>query len=454
MKKLLFLTYFMIGCILISLPATASITVEFPTVNKKVIKEIPDLSTGLDAVFVVFDMADVGFIELNGILSGNNLRVQKYSNLGGGYAVDVPVSFSTNTARIYNPEGDMGYMVEDGNNRYNFWVVNYAGKHLKLSGVEASQEQDCDITNLMISGEGSAIHYFSINGRQCILSRGIEVKYTTLEWEENLKQYNTVDKTAIFEYLQNRMSIRPAFLCNTSVIVSGDRFMHQWEISESLESGIISANGLEVHTFAIQTNAVDEDSSQNMIKGDESLLGGSAPADFTFYAYPSDAVIHNEWQIADDADFEYIKYRFNEQDLTYTFDQEGRYFVRYIGSNSDGSCETYGDTYEIGIGASDLRIPNAFSPDGDGVNDIWKVGYRSLTEFKCWIFDRNGRQLFYFDRPDQGWDGRYKGKTVSSGVYYYVIEAKGADGVKYKKGGDINIIGYRKLGNSSSNVGE
>ena len=214
--------------------------------------------------------------------------------------------------------------------------------------------------------------------------------------------------------------------------------------------GVIRANGLEVHTEAVQTNLSDGEDASNMIKGDDTLLGGSAPADFTFYAYTTDAVIHNEWQIADDPDFEYVRYRFNEQDLDYTFREEGKYYIRFIGSNEDGSCETVGETYEVGIGASDLRIPNAFSPDGDGVNDIWKVGYRSLLEFKCWIFDRNGRKLYYFDNPSGGWDGQAHGKTVSPGVYFYVIEAVGADGVKYKKGGDINIIRYKKIGNSTS----
>ena len=168
----------------------------------------------------------------------------------------------------------------------------------------------------------------------------------------------------------------------------------------------------------------------------------------------TDAVIHDEWQIASDPDFEYIIYRFNERDLNYTFNDEGQYYVRFVGSNDDGSCEAFGDTYEIGIGASELRIPNAFSPDGDGVNDIWKVGYRSLIEFRCWIFDRNGNQLYYFDRPEDGWDGKYKGKIVGPGVYFYVIEATGADGRKYKQGGDINIIRYRKFGNQNSTAPE
>ena len=61
-------------------------------------------------------------------------------------------------------------------------------------------------------------------------------------------------------------------------------------------------------------------------------------------------------------------------------------------------------------------------------------------EFECWIFDRYGTQLYHFSDPEGGWDGKYRGKIVSPGVYYYVIKAKGADGKEYKRSGDINII--------------
>ena len=51
--------------------------------------------------------------------------------------------------------------------------------------------------------------------------------------------------------------------------------------------------------------------------------------------------------------------------------------------------------------------------------------------------------------PSQGWDGRYAGKEVPAGVYYYVINAEGADGKQYKLSGDINIIGYSYKGDAA-----
>lgn len=88
-----------------------------------------------------------------------------------------------------------------------------------------------------------------------------------------------------------------------------------------------------------------------------------------------------------------------------------------------------------------LDIPNFFSPgDSPGVNDEFRVAYKSLISFKCTIFNRWGNKLYEWRDPAKGWDGRYKGKFVNPGVYFYVIEAKGSDNVSYKRKGAINIV--------------
>ena len=51
-----------------------------------------------------------------------------------------------------------------------------------------------------------------------------------------------------------------------------------------------------------------------------------------------------------------------------------------------------------------------------------------------------GKELFHWTDPAQGWDGRKGGKLVAPGVYYYVIEAVGSDGRRYKRAGDVNIL--------------
>ena len=99
-----------------------------------------------------------------------------------------------------------------------------------------------------------------------------------------------------------------------------------------------------------------------------------------------------------------------------------------------------GSPITITISESKLEMPNAFSPNGDGINDIYKAkeGYQSIVEFHRW-----GQELYDWDDPAGGWDGKYKGKDVAQGVYYCLVKAKGADGRNYSIKKDVNLLrGY------------
>ena len=105
------------------------------------------------------------------------------------------------------------------------------------------------------------------------------------------------------------------------------------------------------------------------------------------------------------------------------------------------------------VGESNLLCPNAFSPQASpGVNDEWKVSYKSIISFECHIFNRWGTELFSFTDPSVGWDGKYKGKYVPAGTYYYVIKARGSDGRDYKLSGDINIINSKNINRAESST--
>ena len=314
----------------------------------------------------------------------------------------------------------------------------------------ASPDQECGVSTIEVQGTGDPIRYFTINGVQKTLDQQITVEYTSQEWSGQLDNFQQVNVEKSFASLQPEYRLDPPNYCTTAFKVTGDRFLRIWNWEESVESSAVAPTSVDARTFAIAESSADSDDSEgsNQIGSDTEGLGGSAPCNITFQAFVTDGVIHNEWQMTSDPTFENIDYRFTTQDLDYTFLDEGTQYVRYIGSNADGSCEYIGDTYEISIGASQLLIPNAFSPNGDGVNDLWKVAYRSIESFKCHIFDRNGHQVCTLTSPDQGWDGKVGGKTVDSGVFYYVIEAKGTDGKQYKKSGDINIVKY--VGGTSS----
>ena len=70
-------------------------------------------------------------------------------------------------------------------------------------------------------------------------------------------------------------------------------------------------------------------------------------------------------------------------------------------------------------------IPNAFSPNGDGINDIWTIRYLdTYPGATVQVFDRYGQVIFVSTGYANAWNGTQKGKPVPSGVYYYIVDPK------------------------------
>jgi gliding motility-associated-like protein len=70
-------------------------------------------------------------------------------------------------------------------------------------------------------------------------------------------------------------------------------------------------------------------------------------------------------------------------------------------------------------------IPNTFTPNGDGVNDVWKIKYlESYPNVAVNVFNRYGVRVFVSIGYREPWDGMYKGQAVPVGTYYYVIDPK------------------------------
>lgn len=90
---------------------------------------------------------------------------------------------------------------------------------------------------------------------------------------------------------------------------------------------------------------------------------------------------------------------------------------------------------------SKLVMPNTFTPNGDGHNDIFKAKeYRNLSEFHAYIFNRWGQKLYEWADPAEGWDGTYHGSEVKTGVYFVLVKARGTDDVIYNIRKDVNLL--------------
>jgi gliding motility-associated-like protein len=82
-----------------------------------------------------------------------------------------------------------------------------------------------------------------------------------------------------------------------------------------------------------------------------------------------------------------------------------------------------------------LDIPNVFTPNGDNINDYFKISYNFAPEnYKITILNRWGNKLFETDNINNSWNGKYNGNQCSSGVYYYLIQFKNRDKIETKNG--------------------
>lgn len=87
-----------------------------------------------------------------------------------------------------------------------------------------------------------------------------------------------------------------------------------------------------------------------------------------------------------------------------------------------------------------LMVPSAFTPNGDGVNDVLNVYGVSVNSLKFMVFDRWGEKLFETTNPDEGWDGTFKGKMQPAGVYAYYVDAVFDDGQRKQIKGGTTIL--------------
>jgi len=111
----------------------------------------------------------------------------------------------------------------------------------------------------------------------------------------------------------------------------------------------------------------------------------------------------------------------------------GYYYIDYI------------TLYETGIDENcnannSLFVPNIFSPNGDGENDILFVRGEYIEHIEFAVYDRWGAEVFRSNDIQRGWDGTYKGAPCHTGVYAYYVIAQFSDGEQLTKKGTVTLV--------------
>ncbi len=127
------------------------------------------------------------------------------------------------------------------------------------------------------------------------------------------------------------------------------------------------------------------------------------------------------------------------QNPSFTYQDSGRYDVTLV-VTSDRGCRSYISKKVIVGDEMGLFLPNAFTPNGDGSNDVFLAIANNITKFEMLIFNRGGSLVFQSNDIKKGWDGMYKGQMSENNVYVYKVNYIGKDNKSHALTGSVTLI--------------
>ncbi len=170
-----------------------------------------------------------------------------------------------------------------------------------------------------------------------------------------------------------------------------------------------SMEGSYSFTVTDTINCVEQKTVQVMV--DPAPLVSFASKD-TLFMNPGDLL---------EAGTDAIAYLWSTGDTTAAIklDSMGSYWLSATGING---CKSF-DTVQVLWGGMPFFVPNAFTPNGDGLNDVFKVipRYDYVRNFVLQVYNRWGGLIFEGEGSNSGWDGTFKGQPVARGTYIYRI---------------------------------
>jgi gliding motility-associated-like protein len=131
----------------------------------------------------------------------------------------------------------------------------------------------------------------------------------------------------------------------------------------------------------------------------------------------------------------------NKQNPTYTYADTGNYCATLVVTNIHGCTDSITHCLVISPEFT-IYIPNAFTPNGDGLNDVFQPKGEFVKNYNMYIFDRWGMMIFHTDDFNKGWNGCVNGGTriCQEDTYVYVIEVTDGTGKQHKYIGKVTLL--------------
>jgi len=238
-------------------------------------------------------------------------------------------------------------------------------------------------------------------------------------------------------------------ICNSSIgsaTVTADGnppYQYTWYTNPPVTTQIIPNVPSGSYYVLVTDSYGCRDSAQVFVNNVNEMLSSS------FHLFPNEEIYTGEpvtitvgmnsgWAL-DSAVLSDGNYTFGSNSLVHTFQVHGIYYASYWFTSAHGCRDSV--IYPIKI--SDfmtLYFPNAFSPNGDGLNDVFKGQGTFIKTFEMAIYDRWGQLILETDHIDNGWNGEYKGKDAPQDTYVYKGKVKDIFGKLQTFEGQINLV--------------
>jgi gliding motility-associated-like protein len=240
---------------------------------------------------------------------------------------------------------------------------------------------------------------------------------------------------------------------NNSAITTGVISTWQWDFGDGGTSGSINPSHCFVNdnhaspmSFDVTLTAISDQGCTTTLTKNALVTAFPIPlADFTFnpgktniydaeITFTDQSIIGSTWfwNLGDGATS-------TLQNPVHEYADSGSYQVTLYMENTYGCKDTITKYVKIDPTFA-IWIPNVFTPDGDGINDLFFSDGYGITELKTLVFDRWGALVFEGYQLDSKWDGTYKGKMSVEDVYVYRIEARDVFGEWHEFIGKVTLL--------------
>lgn len=198
-----------------------------------------------------------------------------------------------------------------------------------------------------------------------------------------------------------------------------------WQITGAL----LDANGC-TNTVAVTVNAFERPEANFIFLPERPV---QLFDEVSFYDRSAGEGVRSNWFFINNRN-----YRTEGEKATYTFPEAGVYPVALIAKNKWGCTDSIVRLVTV-IEDNNLFVPDAFTPDGDGLNDIFQPKGTGFVSFELLVFDRWGSLVFQSEAVSEGWDGSFKGQPVKSDVYVWQIRFTRNDGARESRRGHVTL---------------